>query len=634
MGYKVQLKKLIKIVNPFEHNIFKGLNITMEDIETRINTLDIFPMPSDSEEEITIKKIAYKVANYQQGEIVIQLPEMGEVLDEILMKGSIDLCAAIYRQEEFVNVNLLATPKMAKTLLGVDLLEDQQDFELSDNSPLLFDWKVPSDLDKTWNNPEYILQRILSERSFEDGIKLHLSNIPSEIIDTVKFAEVFCQKRYILSLPPEWLYKPNFFNIVKSNNELFLHTFDMVYAEDYQEFIDNPSSLSIKTNNEKFITLTAIKNGLFNNSSFCKEIISFEKSQDSWDTILKYFNENVLFEPFFLNLCYFHNPHGYNKFHLFELKNIPKHILQNENWQNQFIQTFKDFSQLSVENLIPVVKILNDKDKIIEALKINQSLYSIYKLLPTALKDDSEVIEAFVDANSKVYLHLNSNIEHKNFYLRRFLMENPSLYNQVPFDDIVQLNDKEVFQHIVANDYHILNNKKFPKQFKEDTSVLIKAGANLKYLGDKRIEKILFKNIDIAKQLCSFDPLFYWKAPTDLKRNPEFALEQLKHNGDIEMYLFASKDFCINALKINERLADKIPDPYWNDLKFIKSIAEFVDQNEINKKVFDFAPSRVRQFIDSCNIDSDFSFFFNKVILNQKLNDDLNSIKPSKSHKI
>jgi hypothetical protein len=119
MGYKVQLKKLIKIVNPFEHNIFKGLKITMEDIETRINTLDIFPTPTDTEEEDTeeetiIKKIAYKVANYHQGEIIIQLPEMGEVLDEILLKGSIDLGAAIYRQEEFVNVNLLATPKMAK----------------------------------------------------------------------------------------------------------------------------------------------------------------------------------------------------------------------------------------------------------------------------------------------------------------------------------------------------------------------------------------------------------------------------------------------------------------------------------------------------------------------------------------
>ena len=319
MGYKVQLKKLIKIVNPFEHNIFKGLNITMEDIETRINTLDIFPTPSDTEEETTIKKIAYKVANYHQDEIIVQLPEMGEVLDEILLKGSIDLCAAIYRQEDFVNVNLLATPKMAKTLLGVDLLEDREDFELSDHSPLLFDWKVPSDLDKTWNNPEYILQRILSERSFEDGIKIHLDNIPLEIIDTVKFAEVFCQKRYILSLPPEWLYKPNFFNIVKSNPELFLHTFDMVYSEDYQEFMDNPSSLSIKNHQDKFITLTAIKNGLFTNSSFCKDIISYENSQDSWDTILKHFNENILYEPFFLNLCYFHNPHGYNKFHLFDL---------------------------------------------------------------------------------------------------------------------------------------------------------------------------------------------------------------------------------------------------------------------------------------------------------------------------
>ena len=31
--------------------------------------------------------------------------------------------------------------------------------------------------------------------------------------------------------------------------KLFLHTFDMVYAEDYQEFIDNPSSLySLKKN--------------------------------------------------------------------------------------------------------------------------------------------------------------------------------------------------------------------------------------------------------------------------------------------------------------------------------------------------------------------------------------------------
>ena len=42
------------------------------------------------------------------------------------------------------------------------------------------------------------------------------------------------------------------------------------------------------------------------------------------------------------------------------------------------------------------------------------------------------------------------------------------------------------------------------------------------------------KNLDVAKELCAFDSLFYWKAPLDLKRNPEFALAQLENNGDIE----------------------------------------------------------------------------------------------------
>lgn len=67
-------------------------------------------------------------------------------------------------------------------------------------------------------------------------------------------------------MPPEWLYKPNFFNIVKSNPELFLHTFDMVYSEDLSNSMDNPSSLSIKTNNEKFVLLLPLKMDYLNNS--------------------------------------------------------------------------------------------------------------------------------------------------------------------------------------------------------------------------------------------------------------------------------------------------------------------------------------------------------------------------------
>lgn len=619
MAYKVPLKKLIKIVNPFEHNIFKDINVSMEDIESRLNTLDIFPNVTDTKEEKIIKEIAYKVANYEQGFIKIRLPEMGEVLEEVLLAGSIDLCAAIYRQEEFLNVDLISTPKIAKTLLGVDMHNEQVDVILDNLTPILFNWKIPADLDKTWSNPEFILQKILSEGSFGEGLKLFQDSIPKEIINTTTFSEIFCQKRFIISLPTEWLYKPNFFNIVKSEANLFLHTWEIVYSDDYKSFLDD--KINIKTNHDQYITLNAIKNGVFNNKDFCKELIKSEiNNNNGFSNIFKYFNDNVVFDSYFMNLNYFHNTSGYNRFKIFSLKDIPLSIAMDSEWQKDFISNFKSFSDLSMEDLTPFVKIFSgSKEKILYSLDKNPSLYSIYSLLPSNLKSNPEIIEKFVDANSKVYLELSANVENKSLYLKRFLTQYPSLYNKIPFDDIVELNDKEIFKSLVATDYKILNNKKFPKEFKDDTSVLLKAGANLKYLGDKRIEKLLFKNLEVAKQLCAFDSLFYWKAPLELKRNPEFALEQLKHNGDIEMYLFSSKGFCINALKINERLADKIPAPYWDDLKFITTLAEFIDANTINKKVFDFAPAKVREFLDSCNIESDFTYFFNKVILKEKL---------------
>lgn len=619
MAYKVPLKKLIKIVNPFEHNIFKDINISIEDIESRLNNLDIFPNSSDTKEEKIIKEIAYKVANYEQGFIKIRLPEMGEVLEEVLLAGSIDLCAAIYRQEEFLNVELISTPKIAKTLLGVDLHHEQVEFTPDIHTPILFNWEIPKDLDKTWHNPEFILQKILSEGSFEEGLKLFQDSIPKEIINTTTFAETFSKQRFIMSLPSEWLYKPNFFNIIKSEAKLFLHTWNMVYSNDYQSFLDE--KINIKNHHEQYITLNAIKNGVFNNKDFCKELLKIEIQQtNSFSSTFKYFNESVIFDHYFMNVNYFHNPSGFNRFKIFSLKDIPTSIASDPEWQRDFITNFKNFSDLSVDDLTPFVKILSgSKEKILYALDKNPSLYSIYGLLPLHFKNNPDIIDTFVEANSKVYLELNNNVDKKSVYLKRFLTEHPTLYNKIPFEDIIDLNDKDIFKLLVSTDYKVLNHKKFPKEFKDDTAVLLKAGSNLKYLGDKRIEKLLFKNLEVAKQLCSFDNLFYWKAPLDLKRNPEFALEQLRHNGDIEMYLFSSKDFCINALKINERLADKIPVPYWDDLKFIKTLAEFIDANVVNKKVFDFAPAKVREFLDSCNIDSDFTYFFSKLILKENL---------------
>lgn len=623
MAYKVPLKKLVKIVNPFEHNIFKDIQLSIEDIESKLNTLDIFPNVSDTKEERTIKEIAYKVANYEQGLIKVRLPEMGEVLEEVLLFGSIDLCAAIYRQEEFLNVELIATPKIAKTLLGVDMHNEQVDFTPEVTTPILFNWKIPGDLDKTWHNPEFILQKILAEGSFSEGLKLFQDSIPNEIINTTTFAEVFCKKRFIISLPQEWLYKPNFFNIIKSESSLFLHTWNTSYSTDYQSFLDD--KINIKDQHDQYITCNAIRNGVFNNKDFCKDLIQHEDSMSKdrhmsygFSTIFKYFHHSVIFDSYFMNLNYFNNPSGYNRYNLFSIKDVPEAISSSPEWQKDFIINFQNFSALTTEELAPFVKILSgSKEKILYSLDKNPSLYSIYSLLSPNMTSNPDIIEAFVNANSKVYLALNSTFPEKSIYLTKFLNEYPYLYTEVPFEDIIALNSKDIFKILVGTDYKILNHKKFPKEFKDDTSVLLMAKANLKYLGDKRIEKLLFKNIEVAKQLCAFDSLFYWKAPLDLKRNPEFALEQLKNNGDIEMYLFASKDFCINALKINEKLADKIPVPYWDDLKFITTLVEFIDANTISKKVFDFAPPKVREFLDSCNIDSDFTYFFNKVLLKE-----------------
>lgn len=629
MAYQVQLKKLIKIVNPFEHNIFKGLNVTMEDIESRLNILDIFPNPTDNAQEKIIKEIAFKVANYEQGFVHVRLPEMGEVVEEVLLAGIIDLCAAIYRQEEFLNIDLISTSKMAKTLLGIDMHQDQIDFEPRFSISKTFKWNIPNDLESTWHNPEYILKKIHSFGRFHEGLKMYQHLIPQEIIEKSSFSDIFCDIKYISSLPSEWLYKPNFFNKIKSDDKLFNYTWDLLYVNDYVAFIDN--KITQKNNSEQYITMNSIQNSILNNKEKCTKLMK-QHIQDLnpnirySSSIFKYIDTNIVFDSYFMNLNYFYNRKndGYNPYYRFELKDIPISILSNKDWQKDFISNFQDFDYLNQEDIMPFVHIFSkNKEKFLDALNLNPTLFCIYKFLSPSLKNDSEIIEVCMNKNSKIYIDLPENLENKQVYLKQFLTQYKELYKQVPFEDIVKLNDKDVFKLIVSSDYQVLNNKKFPKEFKQDPYVLMEAGQELKYLGDKSIEKTLFKNFEVAKKLCSFNNMFYWKAPVELKKNSEFALEQLKNNGDVEICLFASKDFCINALKINEKLGDKVPNYYWDDVKFIKTLVEFIDAGIINKQVFNYAPTKVKHFWDSCNIETDYTNFFNKALLKENLENNL-----------
>ena len=157
MIYKILLSKLKKIANPFKQVAFDDTKfpLEIEQIESAINSNNIFEDENESALQNHIRKISYIVSNYTQQAVTINLEKnsSGWIIEE----GSAYLAASIYRGEKYILAEIKGSKKSIETLFGE--IESIQRYEKSKKEEII-KWDTLPAVDN-WSNMKYITPLVL-----------------------------------------------------------------------------------------------------------------------------------------------------------------------------------------------------------------------------------------------------------------------------------------------------------------------------------------------------------------------------------------------------------------------------------------------------------------------------------------
>ena len=229
---KVELKNVLKLVNPLKENVFPELKkISVDEIEKTINNLDFVEVPGEDRKNL-IRKIAFQVKNPVHKPLVLNFgyPERGEESANLVEDGLIELFAASVRKDESLHVEIKGSLSFAKTLLGIEQIEELFAPLLEADTSLnpLFVWSVSNELKaRTWGNKTFAMEKLTQ------NFKKYISFIESSLWQDEEFLNFAIQKaneqRSLTSIPHEVLHSVDTFNTVKHNPLSMLILWEQVY---------------------------------------------------------------------------------------------------------------------------------------------------------------------------------------------------------------------------------------------------------------------------------------------------------------------------------------------------------------------------------------------------------------------
>lgn len=227
-----------------------------------------------------------------------------------------------------------------------------------------------------------------------------------------------------------------------------------------------------------------------------------------------------------------------------------------------------------------------------------------------------------------------------------------SLFSKLDSQFIFKLDiekDKKHIMAVVAANYHLLTQKDTPDSWRKDIDIVSKVAKDIRWLELSKTElKQLCQKPEDAFKLIDSDPSIFSNLPVNMRKNHDVAayfLESLsesetKYYRDVlDPSLWATQDFCIKALEINTTFASKMPKDFWLDYEFIDKLFKKLDEREIDVDVLNYAPSEIKQYLDSFKMEpgqfAKFAqSFFAQQMLTEEFENKAQDIKPVKKIKI
>lgn len=645
---KVNLKRLLNLVNPFEVDIygFGGL-VSNELIESKIVSKDIFPISGDGSFENHIRKIAYYVVNSGNNTVRVNLPVATDlVLDTIVPKGFDNeymYVAELYLGKKEVEVDLESNVKSAKILLGLNLLDSVQQEEQKIVSNDMSTWKILDGMiSDTWENQSYVLENV-SSRNFLD----HLNYIPVSFWDDESFVKKLIKLPDIEKLIPlEYVFKSGYVKAVLNNGKFFTnHLFESVYEKELEL---NLKGESVQLN---FIELF---NEKINNSFYVKYNISSIPSK-----YMRFFSSDVVNSDEVLNHLYSQGESSYLSWDPlsdgsadgrgFKDKDMSWLDLKSVEWKDSFLKANSSFFIRCRYRISNYKKMCSDwignKDEVLSRFSGNDDKFYLifYDLLPDVIKSDVEVSRVAIKHNHNMYNRLPESHQLDDSIVKSVCEPfGPNGYKRTEVN-WSYMNKKlscEMIDVLIEGGYYdsLQGTVNAGDYLSLPSSIMKIPSSQFRWL----MQGKLFKSIvngdrDLVNYVAQIEGCYDLLLKKD-RDNEEVILSMLSNfkyfPSKFDTDRFLSKDFCTKVLSKNMGLAKCVPAGYWLEKDFIKGVLKLVDNNFVTKSILDFFPPQVKLVFDTFKVSENYYNFFEKYDMKIALNDLAHENKVIKHSKI
>lgn len=659
MNYLISIDKILKIVHPF--NDSESIFYQQEaEVSQLLKNLDIFPSENDSQKEKQLKALAYEVANYERKEIQLYIPLTGEVdsIEEFIPSGFTHLAAATLLGIDSIVASVEGDPKLIYKLLKVEL-NKPANIEISKaDSSKKFNivWEVTPDmLTDTWGDPQFVIDYLYpcAVDQFKTKIQEVFRLALPELWDDSNFI------KEILKVEPQFFYqltsvytdeaknlkfKDSVYELVKEDPKYFNLVWGASY--DYKEQLFREiENLEVPIDNyyenENFSTIgqqrrkiaSQIKNELYTNVDYIIEVLTTRKM---WhDEVYNQLPDDVKFHSKLLDAIYLND----EKVSIYPHYRLTEKYLNDIEWLENFVIKYcdklepgrvNDYREKSFNNnhLKEIYSPwIGSKKKVLDLIsKVQgQQFHHFYKVLPTKLRVDEDVVKAFMDYSHDSFALMEREIREP--YISQYIngvSEGKLSSHAISKEEIFNIKDKNLLIKIIEKGHiNWLTDKNCPREWKTDIELLnkVKTPSLLisSFQPDKDILNTLSQNKSAILSILRKENSVYYHLPESLQNDEEILLGMLSAKLTIPKHYYAEKEFCLKSAMVNSESCKNIPHQFWQEEVFVKTFFKLVDENKISNLAIKNLPAEINQVLSAFNIKKDYSKFMDNFILNQKL---------------
>lgn len=651
MTYTVDLKKILKLINPLEQDILEiGHPININEIMDYVENVNFVINNEDNKKQQLYKKIAFIVSNYEDTPIHLNVgfPEKGNEIIDIVTKNKLTFIAAVLKDKKNIDIEVTGSPKLIKLLFGinVDTTTTSNELKIENNIEIInLYYEDSSDkIINKWSNIDFCIKQIeIASHINRAKVIQIISLIDSTVFNDASFINHLYLKSLNLNmlhlLPQTLLISPLMRENILKENEVFRDVWLAAYTNllelenyEYEEEnnLENPQLIEKIKEFREFL-----EKNYFSNKKWVLDILSVMQYENATDFYEKLNNKNKIDCDIVSYLLMKKNNGDYQDI------TIPDEFFEKIDNCALYINKIK--KMYSYKKII-IDKVTVDKKSIMEMIEkiISPERIVIFfkqNWSDKNLKIDPDIIELGMKKSIQLYEYYSVNHKQVSFFEQKYqtkeiverYLENEGDLCYVPFNLLDKLNENVII-NAINNNRGFLIGRKSPKEWRTNKKYVVLLKENIYQLGlsSNAWSKMLGKKIEEYQELISLCPDVYHQFQKNIMLNPDVVISYIKsfdsHSNtkkaeaivDIKKSFFGSIDFCIETLKVNEYYIKKIPEFFFTEKTFLRKLTKAIDKNEIKKNVI-YLNKELQKFFERMEDEEGYERFLSNYILKLEL---------------